>query len=802
MIRHKPDSDEIAQFGFKASGLMCLPKLWVPEFEVLPSRRTRDFAARRPLLKEVKSSLDALRESLQHPSILTEVYVRSSSPTETLVERGRLHSYRVSATPEAVSDATARIAVHAESVGSDRLAIMIQRRIEPTALGHLSNERRVSRARNLWRLEEHWPNITSRTMRPSQGSANQDLPLKRQRISQPPEEVLSQVAHDLTLEDFRYHIEWVSDADAIWIVQCDHETRVEHQPPCHAWASQKKPSGEPRYRVLSKASGTPETGSTKAQHVCLFKELGLPYGEVLLLDDISILSGLAKGEIPGSLTEDVVNLAQSPVVVRSDIAGGDGLFAPRSDVLDDENQVLDFLVDKAATLAEDIKEGRVAFLLHRFVAARAGAFAYARPDVSRVRIDATWGIPDSLLFCPHDTYDIDLKDPDRVRSDVRWKGHFVDVDATGSFVEREAGWAWDWRTVLTSEQVLLIAESTHSIAKALGQRVQVMFFVGTADGLGYPDVLPWFIQRDDDFDPAQVSPAALQRRPIERTVRTLEDLKVIQRDVLELQVDAFQVAIVLRPTTQFLRDTEFLEAVGSFTSDKNIPVLLEGSVLSHAFYVLRRSGAHVFERSAQDRRRAPEVPLNKLVRDHIPTLVLDKSEDVLILRRSGDELIQLLNLKAIEEAFELSFAVGREALVEELGDLFEVVRSLSSLLGLDLVKLTEVADQKKEARGGFDEGIVLVSTQERVLGDAGIATEAEVTDTPGRVPPYVVQTDDNGPIIRIPVRSVGLPTPQTTYIRLAGLDFEVEVDYRSDAVDVLLMPANEPQPQGQLTFNL
>ncbi len=41
---------------------------------------------------------------------------------------------------------------------------------------------------------------------------------------------------------------------------------------------------------------------------------------------------------------------------------------------------------------------------------RASASSYSRPHTSQVRIDSTWGGPDSLLYYPHDTFVVDLRD--------------------------------------------------------------------------------------------------------------------------------------------------------------------------------------------------------------------------------------------------------------------------------------------------------------------------------------------------------------------------------------------------------
>ena len=48
-------------------------------------------------------------------------------------------------------------------------------------------------------------------------------------------------------------------------------------------------------------------------------------------------------------------------------------------------------------------------------------------------------------------------------------------------------------------------------------------------------------------------------------------------------------ALRLVPENKLLRDTDFVEEVARFAVQHNLPVRLEGSVLSHVFYILRRN---------------------------------------------------------------------------------------------------------------------------------------------------------------------------------------------------------------------
>lgn len=99
---------------------------------------------------------------------------------------------------------------------------------------------------------------------------------------------------------------------------------------------------------------------------------------------------------------------------------------------------------------------------------------------------------------------------------------------------------------------------------------------------------------------------------------------------------------------------------------------------------------------------------NKLVRDKIPQ-VIEKSGshyDVHIAEKA--ELVGLLETKMEEEFAEYKEARNLEGQnLEELADMMEVVFGLAKALGYSEEELMKVREEKREKRGGFEEGIVL-----------------------------------------------------------------------------------------------
>jgi len=66
--------------------------------------------------------------------------------------------------------------------------------------------------------------------------------------------------------------------------------------------------------------------------------------------------------------------------------------------------------------------------------------------------------------------------------------------------------------------------------------------------------------------------------------------------------------------------------------------------------------------------------------------------------------------KLFEEAEEFLRAIDRDAKVEELADLLEIIRALASNQGTSFGDVIGRADEKRARRGGFEGGVVLVET--------------------------------------------------------------------------------------------
>ena len=95
---------------------------------------------------------------------------------------------------------------------------------------------------------------------------------------------------------------------------------------------------------------------------------------------------------------------------------------------------------------------------------------------------------------------------------------------------------------------------------------------------------------------------------------------------------------------------------------------------------------------------------NKLVRDKIPEIIdID-------YKICDFEKFRLLQKKLQEEVNEF-LADNRN--IDELADIMEVVFAIADILGVSEEELLKVRTEKREKRGGFEQGIFLKTVEER-----------------------------------------------------------------------------------------
>ena len=108
-----------------------------------------------------------------------------------------------------------------------------------------------------------------------------------------------------------------------------------------------------------------------------------------------------------------------------------------------------------------------------------------------------------------------------------------------------------------------------------------------------------------------------------------------------------------------------------------------------------------------------EQVFNKLVRDKIPEII-EKNGEVAETRILDDnEYIKELYKKLLEETNEVVNSNKSEETLEELADVFEVIKSIAEVKNKEIEDIAQIAKQKRFKRGGFKQRIFLEKTYKK-----------------------------------------------------------------------------------------
>lgn len=103
---------------------------------------------------------------------------------------------------------------------------------------------------------------------------------------------------------------------------------------------------------------------------------------------------------------------------------------------------------------------------------------------------------------------------------------------------------------------------------------------------------------------------------------------------------------------------------------------------------------------------------NKLVRDKIPQVIQSTGKSFRTKILDETQYLEELRIKLKEELQEYLAADTREASIEELADLAEVIHALAEAHGGSVEELEAVRRHKAEKRGGFKERVYLIDVDD------------------------------------------------------------------------------------------
>lgn len=734
----QPDSISTAEFGEKAFGLSCLPSSWTLPFfviskELLSAHLSTPMSSSDETFVSWVSNVKKAAISLGFKNS-DAVIVRSSGCSEGLDERGKFHSVEgvLSDIDKTILNCLAKLALDDE-LTDHNIPLVVQKLVSPvSAKGHLSNERRCSKENRDWLGEfENIKFISSdcfkirlRNWRRKLNFAMKlDKPLSCNLKVQISEilKIPSTWAYD---SGARIHFEWVWDGKSLYIVQADQDNKCYGIDPVKYYKYRSVNSKDFTPKCLRKVDEAAASRFGKIKNVYTYHKLGLPTTQLYILDNQCVIDEISRNVVSTDLKNDILFLLQSYLVIRMDINTDDPdkrQLLPRTEVRDADTAIK-WMVDRVNEVRSLGNTEELVFILHNFIPAVSSAFAYAAPGERIVQIEALWGLPEGLYYNSHDKYvvdtqkrwakDLNIKDSEKfvLYEKINYKHFFVAPDEKGQWVTQVLKPNYDWRpSIQNSQWVREIAYESRRIVEEVGKSLSIMWFVDVPKAVCDRPIFPW---HHELYDPNKTS-----RAPTERTKTPYDETRVIKTyaDISRLETEASKAEsrvcrIRIQPCEEaLLRDKNTLRKIGEIARKISAVILLEGGVLSHAYYQLIETKAVVevlhpfgeFDYS-QD--------FNKLVRDNVPANIERGGELVTKARLVGEPLLRALREKLTEEAFEVLDAIDQDSIVSELADVTEVVEAIMTLLKVDKEELLRKQKEKKEKAGGFNNGIVLLKT--------------------------------------------------------------------------------------------
>lgn len=782
--------------GWKAYGLASLPYEWTSPFFVIDVGDCSELSW--PTEEEVSRCASRANLRVEKP-----LMVRSSGTRETLSERGKLSSRKCPSgrVVETIKELTSQLAGRHEG----RILWIVQEHHSAKCKGHFSNERRLSYEKRDWVVETEPRNgypvnsspVAVRQWRDGTAYDIGSLTCNSEaRISV----CLKQVAMWSHQFGSRLHFEWVWDGYRVVLVQIDREDSISGVDPRKLLPS-SIPSVDPEGLSLFRVATEDDFNTYgKLKNARLYQQLGYQMPPFYVLQDSAAIRAVFDGGgLVDAFKEDLAILTRRPLIIRTDgvdIPSSKREMLPRSDELrsvEDAEQWLTGPFKQKATESA-LTGSNLILIAHHYIPSLASAWARAEPNRPFVRIEALWGIPEGIYWFSHDTFEVDTRLPElpqvpyadtklAARRRRRYKESFIASNAQGDWVPHKTSPPCDWSPTISNEKWLSeIAWTTKLIAQATKEPVSVMWFVGNHKSATPHSVLPWFHSKCELGTP-KAAPRRKFRSSTDFMIVTVEDwdaLKAATSDRAQVE------RVIVEPADpNLIRNREFAEELAALAKDRGFVVELSGGVLSHAYYVLRRSGARV---ECVDLFGGDEDTIEyfKVVRDRIPESILKRGERAGVLQLTGDALIAALKQKLVEEAFEALDASSGEELIGELADVAEVVQALGVALGLDPSRIENDRKEKTRKRGGFEKGYMLTTT--------GTPQSLVTTDTAPNLQEELVTISDPALVPRRPpyrrpdFRQAGdieVEKMLTTEIELNKLVSEVR-----EAVNIEFSPAS------------
>ena len=722
-----PDEITIGLVGEKAYGLSCIPINWtLPYFVISSDFLKSDLNEFEKWLTIIKNHINTMFGNIEN------IIIRSSSSNEGLLERGQLFSIN-----DSMSNFDFLLKRYFTKFNQENkdtiksIPLVIQKHIlANSSLGHLSNERRISEQKRDWvgefedelKFENKHFKIPLREWR-EQINFNEYLNCKLICSSKDSvKEILKIPATWATHNKLRIHYEWIWDGYFLYIVQADEEKETFGLDPTkivkyNFLDINFKPT------ILEILDKSHANKYSKINNLFIYKNLNLTIAPLYILENKIVLKEIIDGKISIELENDLNELIKNPLMIRMDIntCKQEKQLLPREEFRD-ISTVKKWLIEKANIFKDKILDEKIdiGFLFHNFIPASSSAFAYANPNSRKVLIEALWGLPEGLYYNSHDKYVIDTKaihenkdlDNYTIESKKSYKKYFVRSNEDGVWNTEELKAPFDWKLTIPENSKWLkeIALFSKMIALKVNKPLSIMWFIDVPKEISPNQILPWH-HEEFDFELVSMSKKSRKKTTFDKSfiINTLSQLLNLEKEIEE---NTFKIKrIHIQPMEdKLLRDKEIIEKIAYLAKKSNAIILLEGSILSHAFYQLAKTGAQVEIYHPFDEFEDKQE-FNKLVRDKIPEYIEEGGEIVNIVKLEKESIVLALKDKLVEETFEVFDSNDEDELLSELADVSEVIDSILYHLNIKKESLLNKQEKKRIKVGSFLEGKILIDTE-------------------------------------------------------------------------------------------
>ncbi len=722
-----PDEITIGLVGEKAYGLSCIPINWtLPYFVISSDFLKSDLNEFEKWLTIIKNHINTMFGNIEN------IIIRSSSSNEGLLERGQLFSIN-----DSMSNFDFLLKRYFTKFNQENkdtiksIPLVIQKHIlANSSLGHLSNERRISEQKRDWvgefedelKFENKHFKIPLREWR-EQINFNEYLNCKLICSSKDSvKEILKIPATWATHNKLRIHYEWIWDGYFLYIVQADEEKETFGLDPTkivkyNFLDINFKPT------ILEILDKSHANKYSKINNLFIYKNLNLTIAPLYILENKIVLKEIIDGKISIELENDLNELIKNPLMIRMDIntCKQEKQLLPREEFRD-ISMVKKWLIEKANIFKDKILDEKIdiGFLFHNFIPASSSAFAYANPNSRKVLIEALWGLPEGLYYNSHDKYVIDTKaihenkdlDNYTIESKKSYKKYFVRSNEDGVWNTEELKAPFDWKLTIPENSKWLkeIALFSKMIALKVNKPLSIMWFIDVPKEISPNQILPWH-HEEFNFELVSMSKKSRKKTTFDKSfiINTLSQLLNLEKEIEE---NTFKIKrIHIQPMEdKLLRDKEIIEKIAYLAKKSNAIILLEGSILSHAFYQLAKTGAQVEIYHPFDEFEDKQE-FNKLVRDKIPEYIEEGGEIVNIVKLEKESIVLALKDKLVEETFEVFDSNDEDELLSELADVSEVIDSILYHLNIKKESLLNKQEKKRIKVGSFLEGKILIDTE-------------------------------------------------------------------------------------------